>query len=255
MDFFDALLSLGRSNIASPLSPCSQVEALKLMDTHDVSEALVFHTLARDADPESGNQALSREISSPRLHALWAFDPVVTAREKPEAFLKRALTNGVKAFLINPMMKHVRMDRSPRIQEFASLLESRRIPLFVTYRQWDAIQDIVDWYCLADFCCSVPDLPVYAWEWRSRANRPLLDALSLAPNLGIVLSSLWQAHMVEEICECFSPRRLVFSLGLPYLDPGAFPAVMAYAGIEDEAKQAIASDNIRAALGEADYAV
>jgi len=225
------------------------------MDAHDVSEALVFHTLARDADPESGNKALSCEIDSPRLHALWAFETVVTARETPEEFLRRALTSGVKAFLINPMMKQVRMDRSPRIQAFASLLESRRIPLFVTYRQWDAIQDIVDWYSLADFCCSVGDLPVYAWEWRSRANRPLLDALTLAPNLGVVLSSLWQAHMVEEICEFFSPSRLVFSLGLPYLDPGAFPTVIRYADIDDEAKQAIASGNIRAVLAEADYAV
>jgi hypothetical protein len=251
MDFFDALLPIGRTNGACAESPADERQALELMDRMGVSEALVYHTAARDSDPELGNAALS-DLKSNRLHKIWAFDPAYVIPESPKVFLKRALKNNVKAVLINPLMRAVRIDRSLRLLELAKLLEKRRIPLLAVYRQWDAGQDVIDWYQLADFCNMFPKLPVISWEYRSRANRPMFDALAQTKNLYVSLASIWQAQMVETLCDAFGPR-LIFSLGLPLLDPASFIGPVTYAPIPDKQKIAIAGGTIQKILREANY--
>jgi predicted TIM-barrel fold metal-dependent hydrolase len=251
MDFFDGCLPLGRTNNGVPESPIDEKEALTLMDRFGVSKALVYHTVARDSDPELGNAALT-ELKSDRLHKIWAFDPTYVIPESPKEFLKRALKNNVKAILINPLMRALRIDRSLRLLELAKLLEKRRIPLLAVYRQWDAGQDVIDWYQLADFCNMFPKLPVVSWEYRSRANRPMFDALAQTKNLYVSLASIWQAQMIETISDAFGPR-LIFSLGLPLLDPASFIGPVAYAPIPEKQKIAIASGNIQKILREANY--
>ncbi|MCP4620726.1 MAG: hypothetical protein GY844_30335, partial [Bradyrhizobium sp.] len=165
----------------------------------------------------------------------------------------RALAGDVKAILLNPLMRGVRIDRSVRGLELAALLAERRMPLLAVYRDLREGENLIDWYELADFCNAQPDLPVIAWEWRVRANRPMFDALATTRNLRVSVSSLWQAQMVERICDSFGADRLVFSLGLPSLDPASFQAVVAYADIDAAAKEAIAAGTVRAIIEEADY--
>ena len=64
---------------------------------------------------------------------------------------------------------------------------------------------------------------------------------------------IWQAQMVEIICERFGPDRLVFSLGLPALDPASFGPVLSYADVDDESKALIACGTMRRLLQEASY--
>ncbi len=251
MDLFDAFLSIGRTNTLAKDLPTNESQALALMDRIGVTEALVYHTVARDSDPELGNAELAN-LKSPRLHKIWAFDPTYVIPEKPAQFLKRALAANVKAFLVNPLVRDLRVDRCPRILELASLLEKRRIPLLLTYRAWDSGQDTIDWYQVADFCNEFPKLPVITWEWRSRANRPMFDALAQTKNLLISLSSIWQAQMVETICDAFGPR-LVFSMGLPHIDPTSFLGVLNYAPIDDKTRIAIAHGTIMNLLKKAKY--
>lgn len=252
MRFFDAFLPIGRTNKGFYESPCSETEALALMDKYNVGEALVYHTLARDSNPLGGNAELAL-LQSPRLHPIWAFEPALAAPTKPADFLAAAVQNGARAILVNPCMRDIRIDRSLRILELAALLEEHRIPLLAVYRQWDRWEDIIDWYALADFCKRFPRLPIIAWQWRSRSNRPMFDALAEAENLYVSLSTIWQAQMVESICETFVPERLVFSLGLPEINPMTFPGVLAYADISPAAKDAIAAGTLRKLLEGADY--
>ena len=252
MKIFDAFLTIGRTNQAISECPCTQSQVLELMDRYNVQEALVVHTVARDSDPESGNAVLSK-INSRRLHRVWAFDPAYVIEETPEMFLERALRNRAKAIMVNPLMRDIRLDRSKRLLALAKLLEQRRIPFLVIYRAYDSDEDVIDWYMLSDFCKKFPQLPVLAWQWRTRANRPMFDALAETKNLIVSLSSIWQAQMVEQICQTFGPHCLVFSLGLPSLDPGAFIPVLSYADISEKAKLAIADGNIRKILREARY--
>ena len=258
MRFFDAFLSIGRTNKAIQACPRDETEALVIMDRYDVDEAFVFHTVARDGDPEQGNGALAG-LSSGRLHPVWAFDPVFVAEESPGAFLSRALSAGARAIMINPTTNRIDLRRSPRLNELARLLEARAIPLMLVHHlppsayTTQTPDNDVDWYQIADFCCMYPKLPVLLWEQRSRSNRPLFDALALTDNLLISLSCVWQTHMVERICSSFGPRRILFSLGLPGLDPGSFQGVVTYAGIDPEAKSETATGLAMRLIREARY--
>ena len=252
MTFVDPLLTIGRSNGALTSCPRTETELLRVMDRYDVREGMVMHTVSRDSDPELGNKALG-SISDSRLHRIWGFDPAAAIPESSVEFLARALRNGAKAILVNPCARAIRLTKEPRIGDLAEAMAERQIPLLVLHRQWDSGQDLCDWYDLADFCRTHPKLPVIAWEWRARANRPMFDALAETDKLAVSLSSIWQAQMVEAICATFGPERLVFSLGLPSLDPGSFQAVVRYAGISDAERELVAGENVMRLLGEANY--
>ena len=252
MLFFDAFFPIGRSNSSVPDCPRTQDQALSAMRRWDVNRALVYHTVSRDSDPEQGNDAVAG-LSDPALLQVWAFDPAYVIPENPEHFLKRALAGGARAVLLNPLMRRIDLRRSPRVGLLAALLAQRRIPLLLAYWKTNPEQDLVDWYSLIDFCLDHPELPVLVWEWRTRSNRPLFDALAGAGNLKIAVSALWQAQSIDQICETFGAQRLVFSLGLPHLDPGSFQASVRYAGIGDEAKLRIAGGNLEQLIAEASY--
>lgn len=254
MRFFDSLLTLGRTNGAITEAPRSAEQALALMDRYDVAEAMVVHTTGRDADAELGNRVIAG-IDHPRLHRVWCIEPACVVEEPAAAFVERALRGRARAFLINPRARNLRIDRCVRLHAIAGILERRRIPLFAAYRQWDAGQDVIDWYDLADFCNRYPNLTVIAWEFRTRANRPMFDALAAADNLCVCLASVWQAQMLEQICHRFGPRRLLFSLGLPALDPAMFQAVVSYAHVEPAVRSAVAGGTMQSILNEADYAI
>ncbi len=253
MRFFDSLLSIGRTNRAVAEAPLDADQALALMDRYDVAEAMVVHTVGRDADAELGNQTIAT-VDHPRLHRIWCIEPACVVDESAGDFVERALSHRARAFLINPCARNIRIDRCVRLRAIAEILERRRIPLFATYRQWDAGQDNIDWYDLADFCNRFPKLPVIGWEFRSRANRPLFDALAAADNLRVCLASVWQAQMLEQICNSFGAYRLLFSLGLPALDPAMFQAVVTYANVAPSTRRAVAEGNMQTLLKEADYA-
>ena len=251
--FFDPLLTIGRTNGALPFCPTTETELLRLMDRFDVRAGLVMHTVARDADPELGNGELAG-LQSDRLHRIWGYDPAIAIRETPADFVARALACGVRAVMVNPLLRAVRVDRCTRLLQLAELLEQRRLPLLLVYRQWDGGQSTIDWWQVVDFCNRFPALPVICWEWRARANRPLLDALLATGNLRVSLSSVWQAQMVEAItADCGGKGKVVFSLGLPSLDPGSFQAVVNYADIDERERDAIAGGTMQRILNEAIY--
>lgn len=252
MELFDAYLPLGRTNGAVKTAPRDEAEALALMDRLGVAEAMIGHVLSRDCNPIKGNMALA-SINSPRIHKVFGFEMAYIAPQKPDAFLAEALSQGAKAFMVNPGMATVKLNRNPRLGELAGLLEERAIPLIVAHNILNGPDNSLDWYDLADFCGRFPKLPVLAWQNRSRSNRPMLDALALTTNLAVLLSTMWQSQMIEGVVENFGPERVVFSLGLPGLHPEAFPAVLAYSDISPEDREAIAAGTMRRLLKEASY--
>jgi predicted TIM-barrel fold metal-dependent hydrolase len=253
MKFFDACLGVGRTSGATDKTPKDEKESLELMDDYDVAESLVYHYVSRDSDPDMGNQAINK-ISSQRLHKIWAIDPAYVIKEKHEDFVKRGLQSGAKAFLINPLMRNIKLTRSHRLLGIAEILAERKIPLFAVYHAVDMSgNDVIDWYELADFCNKFDELPVIAKEWRTRSNRPLFDALADAGNLKIVVSNIWQNQMIAQIAESFGDDRLLFSMGIPSIDPGSFQMPVIYAELSEQQKNNIAYNNMKNLINEADY--
>ncbi len=254
MKFFDPLMPIGRTNRGFGLTPMSQSQIIEIMERYDVDDVLVYHTISRDSDPILGNAALDEIITDDKFGKIWAYEfSDVKEQITPEDFLQEALKANVKAIMINPLIRNIRITRNRRINALAKLLEQRRIPLIMFYRQWDVWEDVIDWYELAKFCNQYPNLPIIVREWRTRANRPMFDALQATKNLIISLANIWQAQMIELIVNNFGAKRIVFSLGLPELDPGTFQAVVYYAGISNADKEKIAYGNIEQIIGSANY--
>ena len=241
--YIDAFITIGRTNRALKDCPRSASDVLHLMDTYGISEAMVAHTVSLDGDSELGNTAIDN-INNGRLHKLWVFDPSITIKETPSEFLKRALSKNVKGIVVSSALSGININYSPRLAELALTLQERKIPLFFIYDQF---------YELAQFCQKFPELPVIARDWRTRSNRPLFDALAMTTNLRITIASLWQAQILSEISTVFSSKRLVFSLGQPYLDPRASITALRYSMITPEQKADISIENMRHILSEANY--
>jgi hypothetical protein len=255
MKFFDALLPIGRTNGAMFNAPTTMEQLLGYMDRYYISEALVVHTLSRDSGPDIGNMEIL-SCKHERIKHVWAFDPCCVKVDSAAEFLNRALENDIKAILINPTMMGVRIDRTSRIDELAGLLEKRRIPLILSYSKLAGLPaDIINWYELTDFCKKFPKLPVIACELRTLSNRPMLEALAHTRNLKVMLSSIWQAQMLDTIVERFGQQRVVFSMGAPLMDPGDFQMVVNYADISLKAKEAVAYGNMMNILKEANYEI
>ena len=189
--FFDVFFPLGRTNRGWGLTPVTQEQALSLMGRYDVEQGLVYHTVARDCDPELGNKWLERLVNDRRLSLVWALETAnVSELISPEQIVQQMAAKGVRAILVNPLIRGIRISHCRRLQSLATLLASRQIPLLLFYRQWDRYEDLVDWYEVKEFCRQFPDLPVIVNEWRCRSNRPLLEALAGTENLFISLSFL-----------------------------------------------------------------
>ena len=123
MNFFDVFLPIGRTNLGVPQSPCDIQQATETMDRYDIGRAMVYNVVSRDSDMEIGNVAMAEMLTqtpSERMHMIWGFDPAYVIEESPEDFLTRALANNVKAIVVNPNARKVRIDRSLRLNELAS---------------------------------------------------------------------------------------------------------------------------------------
>lgn len=245
---------MGRTNYAFPKSPKDVEDIKRLMSNFDLKEAFLYHTVARDSAPEEGNKEINA-IDLPMVYKCWSFETAFVVTESVKDFHNRALKNNVKILLINPLMRNISLNKSPRILELSKLLQTRRIPLILGYWNTKPEDDVVPWYDIIEYCNNFPDLPIIVWEWRTRSNRPLFDALALTKNLYVPVSILWQAQMVDIITHTFGAERLVFSLGLPGLDPGSFQQTVRYADITEEAKHQIAYKNIRNILDRAEYSI
>jgi hypothetical protein len=255
MDYFDSLLPVGRTNGAVFDAPTTIRQLLEYMDRYYITEALVVHTLSKDSGPDIGNMEILGYRHG-RIKRVWGFDPCCVKVQTAAEFLNLALVNDIKAILVNPTMMGVRVDRTRRIDDLAGLLEERRIPLILSYSKLAGLpSDIINWCEVIDFCNKFPKLPVIAGELRTLSNRPMLEALAKTKNLKVMLSSIWQAQMLDTIVENFGHQKIVFSMGSPYMDPGDFQMVVNYADISPKAKIAVACGNMRSILKEANYEV
>jgi hypothetical protein len=217
------------------------------MDRYDINKAMVFHTVARDADPEEGNLALL-SCKDERLSTMWALETAYLAEESVENYFRKAISCGVKAFYVNPCMIRLHIEKNSRLLELSKLMEVAQMPLDLLYWSQDAVDNIIDWYTLSEFCNMFPALPIIAWEWRARGTRALFDALAVTDNLHVIITQIWQAQSLETICKAFGSHRVLFSCGLPHLDPGSFQACITYADLPESDKRAVAYGNIEKLL-------
>ncbi len=242
--FFDCNCSVGR--VPYPLlMDISDVKGLhREMDTAGIEEALVFHTMARDASPPVGNILLHNEIDHvPGLHPVWVVLPHHTGEmAQPAKLIKDMEEKGVKAVRMYPTKDYHSFSLSAwNSGELLSALEEVRIPLMLDIEivWWDTIHTILEKY---------PCLPVIATNVSYRHNRFTYPLLGKYENFYIETSRYFGAGTVEDVVKRFGARSILFGTNMPRHTGTAAVSMLTFADIPGEAKGAIAGENLRTLL-------
>lgn len=251
--FFDAFCQLGR-NMHMPEGQPETVDALlAAMDHYGIHEALVIDALAKDANPAAGNaRLLERVAGQPRLHPAWtALMPHSRELPAPGELLARMEAEGVGALFLFYRAFDIRLD-DWGVDELLEPMAQVRAPVFLCPDAAGArpAVDQTDWPAVVSLCRRFPQLPVVVTEARIyKTQRSVYSALAACPNLRLDLRSIWLHGRIEFICREFGAERLLWSSGLPGLEPGVPMMQLAYSAIEEGELRLIAGENLRRLLG------
>jgi len=247
LKFFDCNCSVGR--VAHPcLSDISDAAGLRReMDRAGIEEALVFHTMARDAGPPLGNSLLMEAIRDVEgLHPVWVVLPHHTGEiPPPRELLKDMEEKGVRAVRIYPTKDYHSFSLAEwSCGELFGALEDARVPLMLDIEivWWEAIQTILS---------NHPRLPVIATNVSYRHNRFVYPLFEKYDNIHVETSRYYGAGTFEDVVGRYGAGRILFGTNMPQYTGTAAVSMLTYAEIPPEAKEAIAGGTLRSLLKEA----
>lgn len=247
LSFFDCNCSVGRVPYPA-LTDIPDAEGLRReMDTAGIEEALVFHTMARDASPPEGNMLLHEAIKGVRgLYPVWVVMPHHTGEIPPPVkLLKDMEEKGVKAVRMYPGKDHHSFSLAEwNCGELLSALEEAHVPLMLDIEivWWEAVQIILS---------NHPRLPLIATNVSYRHNRFTYPLFEKYENLHVETSRYFGAGTFEDVVSRFGPRPILFGTNMPLYTGTAAVSMLTYADIPNDAKEAIAGGTLRTLLKEA----
>lgn len=211
-----------------------------------IESAIVRHRQCIDAGPYFGNATLMDEVAdAPALLPAWAITP--DGREPDYdvgALVEDMRRSGVKVGWLSPT------DHSFSLSpwccgELYEALSAACIPVLVEYSQTTG--DGLDAVCSA-----FPDLRLILFNMpRLGRNRIWYPLLKRHQNLYLCSGPAFGVHHgLADLCAQFGHERWVLGTGYPVSEGGSGIAGLTYAGLSDEATQAIASGNIQRLLAE-----
>lgn len=244
LGFFDASCWLGQQAAPEFTTADTREALLAQMDRFDIKRALVTHTASRDYDPVLGNDMLVAAIrGQDRLVGTVVMVPGGTNEHGDVgAALDRYISGGARAVRLFPVLHRFSL-ADWCAGSLLSAMQERRMPLILWHSEtsWDALFALTGTY---------PDLPVIieGTEGTGRKimyfNRFYYPLLEQRPNVTIELHYMYNFLVLQDIVARFGANRLVFGSYLPLNDPDATMMRVTHAGINDEAKQLIASGNL-----------
>ena len=238
---FDSNCMLGRIIAPKEGFPLTVEQLLEVMDSFEIAEALVYHSLSKEYHPADGNPALMEEIAhTERLHPMWVLMPSHTAEfPDEEELVEEMLSRNVKAARVFPHPDQHNFSMTEWSSgKLLRSLQSKAIPLFVD-------QEEIDWNTVDEICDKHPELPLVLTNVGYRANRFLYPLWEKHNNLHIELSNYCGHAGIEELTGRFGAQRLLFGTRLPYFTPATAIAMLSYARISESDKRLIAGDNLR----------
>ncbi len=242
--FYDCNCAVGRMAIPQPGSYSTVAELLDELRYFGISQALVYHTVAREHAPAVGNRMLLEEISShPELIPCWVVLPHHTGEmPPPDALVATMRQLGVRAARIFPAAK----DQLWSVSDWSAgplfaELAAARVPLFVDFDQigWDSMQRIA---------LQHPDLPVVVTGVRYEEFRNLYPLLAQLPNLHLDTSWIVVHYGLEELVGRYGPERFLFGTRMPIFSAGPALTHLLYAEISESERSLIAGGNLQRLL-------
>ncbi|MBN1290352.1 MAG: hypothetical protein JXB48_00810 [Candidatus Latescibacteria bacterium] len=247
LKFFDCNCSVGR--VPYPLiMDIPNVDGLRReMETAGIEEALVYHTVARDAGPHLGNKLLEEALAGQEgLYPCWVVLPHHTGEMPPPGKLLKIMEEkNVRAVRMYPTNNFHSFSMADwNVGELLCSLAEARVPLMLDIEivWWETLQTILDKY---------PGLPVIATSVSYRHNRFSYPLFERYDNLHVETSRYFGAETVEEVVNRYGAHHILFGTSMPQYTGTSAISLISYAAISREDKEVIAGGTLRTLLKEA----
>lgn len=247
LKFFDCNCSVGRVPCPYLLDIPDADGLLREMKAAGIEEALVYHSVARDADPPLGNRLLLEALDGKdSLYPCWVALPHHTGEiPPPSQLLKEMDDNNVRAVRMYPTnMFHSFSMEDWNIGGLLDTLEEAHVPLLLDI-------EIVWWETIQKLCEKHPGLPVVATNVSYRHNRFAYPLFERYDNVYVEMSRYFGACTIEDVVNRFGSRHILFGTNMPQYTGTAAVPLITYADIPREDKEAIAGGTMRTLLKEA----
>lgn len=250
ISFFDCNAHFGVSNTPSPRHPLTPGDLLAEMDWCGVDEALVTNAVQRDDAPVMGNERILSDCAqTDRLHPVWVLMPHQTGEfPEPTALADALRQSGVRALWAAPSRARYLLDENTFGATFDVLAETR-VPLLLSVREASGGRS--GWALAAELLMQHPTLTLVSTDqdcWGQDRNfRPLVEKY---PRFYFDVADYELAGGYEDYCNRYGPERMLFATGHPGLCMGGSILTLLHANISEDAKRAIAGDNMRRLLAE-----
>ncbi|MEA3366438.1 MAG: hypothetical protein U9Q79_12430 [Candidatus Hydrogenedentes bacterium] len=246
MRIFDCDAAFGRGTTPIPRELETADDLLAEMDHCGIEQALVWHRDARERSFARGNARISELKGYSRLHRSCTIMPHTSREGFTEADLFEYLqVEDIRAVRAFPATHCYLLDPIS-CGDLLELLTAYRVPLFVSLAE---IQD--QWQGVYNLMRNFPHLTLVLTQtgcWgQDRYFRPLMRGF---PRFFLSTNRFETAGQLKSLVNDLGFERLVFGSGLPFNNPGGYIMMIARADISDDAKQAIAFDNLAYMLGE-----
>lgn len=246
MRIFDCDTAFGRGTTPLPGELETADALIAEMDHCGIEQALVWHRDARERGFAQGNARMAELKDHPRLHRSCTMMPY-TSREgfTDEELFEYIQMEDIRAVRAFPLTHCYLLD-AISCGDLLALLTAYRVPLFVSltefHDQWQGVYNLMR---------NFPHLTLVLTQtgcWgQDRYFRPLVRGF---PRFFLSTNRFETAGQLKSFVNDLGFERLLFGSGLPFNNPGGYIMMVERADIPDEAKRAIAFDNLAYLLGE-----
>ena len=247
LEFFDCEASFGITGFKRENTPVTKEEMISKFDRYGIDYALVRYEYCSTGIARIGNIELMEELrNDSRLFPMWAALPHHTGEfPEPEELVTLMKQYDVRIITLPAGNWTV---GEWTCGELFRTLANHRIPIFLP------LSRISNGYAgLYEILKEHPELRVIITGVGYNCMRDIYALLKKFPNLYVCTSTYKAFAGLEDTVEMFGAERLVFGSGMPLLSGAASVALLTYADIDDEAKQMIASGNIKRLMSEVEF--
>jgi len=244
LKFFDCNCSLGRRFAPSSEEFYNVNRLIEEMEYSGISRSLAYHSLAKEYNPDVGNECLLEEIKGIKeIEPCWVLLPSYTKETlNPEEMIKKMLNNKVRAARTFPKEHNFSLEEW-NIGDLFSVLNDHKIPLFLDLDQ-------TRWKEIYNICSHYSQMPLILSNVDYRIDRYLYPLLGKFNNLYIEISHYSVFRGIETICKNFGASHLLFGTRLPIFEAGSALNMLNFAHISQIDKQLISYENLDKLLRE-----
>ncbi|MBN2308671.1 MAG: amidohydrolase family protein [Candidatus Hydrogenedentes bacterium] len=250
MAFFDFNAAVGRG--AHPAGGAFETgEALRAeLSRLGISEALVCHRLAAEADVVKGNQLLLECIDGcPGLYPCWVMaPPALGDLPDPNAWVGEAVACGVRAVRMMPAHSLYTL-ADWCVGPVVDALHEAGLPLLLDFGTHHWSQRVIPWPDIKRLCERRPELAVVIVGPTVGATRDAVALLRRFPNLHIEMHRFAVPDGYQLLAREGLGGQLVFGTGLPTAAGECATYQCRCSGLEPAEQEAVASGNARRLLG------